>query len=215
MAKITLNDIANSFSSSSAATYNDNNTEIEAAFENTLSRDGTSPNSMEASLDMNSNRIINLPVPVNVNDAARLKDVQDAALGSNSAVPFYEIVDEEATVTVEDTQYPPGHALRYGAVGDGVTDDTAAVQMALNVGMQGYKVFFPKGYTFIVRQMNVRAGMDIDSDGAILKLAANQPSFQRIFTTEASANQHNSVSDSEILQINGLQFDGNRESQGA
>lgn len=36
---------------------------IEEAFDNTVSRDGTSPNQMESSLDMNSNRILNLPVP--------------------------------------------------------------------------------------------------------------------------------------------------------
>lgn len=40
-----------------------NNTYIETAFSNTLSRDGSSPNSMSASLDMNSNRVLNLPDP--------------------------------------------------------------------------------------------------------------------------------------------------------
>ena len=34
---------------------------IEQAFDNTLSRDGSSPNAMEADLDMNSNQILNLP----------------------------------------------------------------------------------------------------------------------------------------------------------
>lgn len=51
-------------------------TQIETAFDNTLSRDGTSPNQMTATLDMNSNRIINLPAPQSGTDAARLADIE-------------------------------------------------------------------------------------------------------------------------------------------
>lgn len=63
---------------------------VDAAIENTLSRDGTSPNAMAAPLDMNSNRIINLPAPVAGSDAARLTDVQAALSGTPTAamVPF-------------------------------------------------------------------------------------------------------------------------------
>lgn len=38
---------------------NTNNDNIETAFDNTLSRDGSTPNQMEADLDMNSNNILN------------------------------------------------------------------------------------------------------------------------------------------------------------
>jgi len=62
MAKLTLIDIANlSGNPGSAQTnINANNALIEAAIENTLSRDGTAPNTMSADLDMNSNDINNL-----------------------------------------------------------------------------------------------------------------------------------------------------------
>lgn len=73
MAKLTLNDIAAGYAS--VTKINDNNTAIETAFENTLSRDGTSPNSMNAELDMNSNKITNLAAPVASTDAARLVDI--------------------------------------------------------------------------------------------------------------------------------------------
>ena len=73
MAKLTLADI--SAGVGTATIYNANNALVEAALENTLSRDGTSPNAMGAQLDMNSNRIINLPEPVAASDAARLADV--------------------------------------------------------------------------------------------------------------------------------------------
>lgn len=62
MAKITLTDIANLQNENSVINnINNNSAAIETAIENTLSRDGTSPNEMNADLDMNSNRILNLP----------------------------------------------------------------------------------------------------------------------------------------------------------
>lgn len=67
MAKLTLQDIA--LISGSETTINNNSAAIETAMENTLSRDGTSPNAMNAVLDMDSNRIINVPDPVSGSDA--------------------------------------------------------------------------------------------------------------------------------------------------
>jgi len=57
MAKLTLTDIATGHGSKDL--YNANNALIEAALENTLSRDGTTPNTMSADFDMNSNDILN------------------------------------------------------------------------------------------------------------------------------------------------------------
>jgi hypothetical protein len=61
MAKLTLTDISNisGAESTAIANINNNSAAIEAALENTLSRDGTTPNQMNADLDMNSNDIIN------------------------------------------------------------------------------------------------------------------------------------------------------------
>lgn len=58
MAKVTLNDIASGYGSSTK--HNTNNDLIEAAIENTLSRDGTTPNEMEADLDMNGHCLLNV-----------------------------------------------------------------------------------------------------------------------------------------------------------
>jgi hypothetical protein len=57
MTKLTLQDMASGFNSQT--TYNENNTAIEAAVENTLSRDGSIPNQMLSDLDMNSQEITN------------------------------------------------------------------------------------------------------------------------------------------------------------
>ncbi len=53
--------------SQSGPTINDNSDKIEAAFDNTISRDGSGPNQMEADLDLNSNDILNVGL-INVTD---------------------------------------------------------------------------------------------------------------------------------------------------
>lgn len=59
MAKVTLDPIGN-FTSGTVTTINTNMDRIEAALENTLSRDGTIPNQMTSDLDMNNQDILNV-----------------------------------------------------------------------------------------------------------------------------------------------------------
>lgn len=84
MAKLTLTDESSGYQTTTQR--NANYAAIEAALENTLSRDGTSPNSMLSNLDMNSNRVINLAAPTASSDAARWVDVA-SAVGLDTAVP--------------------------------------------------------------------------------------------------------------------------------
>lgn len=63
---------------SAIQTINENSDKIEEAFENTLSRDGSGPNSMLAPLDMNSQRVLNLPSPSSDNEPARWVDLKNA-----------------------------------------------------------------------------------------------------------------------------------------
>ena len=63
MAKLTLTSIADISGNplGAATAINANNDLIEAALENTFSRDGTAPNTLSEDLDMNSNRLLNVP----------------------------------------------------------------------------------------------------------------------------------------------------------
>ena len=72
MPKVSLNDIASLANETSViSTINANNAAIEEGFNNTVSRDGTSPNTFETDIDMNSNRITNVQtVPLNNTDVA-------------------------------------------------------------------------------------------------------------------------------------------------
>jgi len=61
MSKLVLNDLASLTNEASAVSViNNNNNTLEVAFENTLSRDGTTPNTMAADIDMNSNDLLNV-----------------------------------------------------------------------------------------------------------------------------------------------------------
>lgn len=57
--KISLNDIA-TFDNTIINTYNVNNATLTTAVNNTLSRDGTLPNQMQANIDMNSYSLLNV-----------------------------------------------------------------------------------------------------------------------------------------------------------
>lgn len=76
--KVTLTDLSSLTNESSAiANINTNSAAIETAFNNTLSRDGTTPNYLQTSIDMNSYRILNLPSPNSDFEPLRLKDLTD------------------------------------------------------------------------------------------------------------------------------------------
>lgn len=86
MAKLTLDTLSSLANQSSAiAIINDNSVAIEAALENTLSLDGTSPNSMNANFDMNNYRILNLPLPLADQEPLRLVDAQPYLTGALNA----------------------------------------------------------------------------------------------------------------------------------
>jgi len=78
MSKITLTPLANLQNENTAVNAINNNSDtIQTAFDNTLSRDGTAPNTMQATIDMDSNRILNLPEPATADEPLRLQDLSD------------------------------------------------------------------------------------------------------------------------------------------
>lgn len=90
MPKLTLKDPGANFRSTTQIA--DNNTLIENAIENTLSRDGTGPNQMEANLDMNSNRVLNLPAPTSDSEPYRKVDI-DSGIGPDITIVADNVAD--------------------------------------------------------------------------------------------------------------------------
>ncbi len=91
MAKLTLVDIAAGYAL--IATINANNAAVEAALENTLSRDGTAPNTMSAELDMNSQQITNLIDPTSDAHAARKGYVDDLVAAITAASGTFSVAE--------------------------------------------------------------------------------------------------------------------------
>lgn len=101
MTKLTLSNIANLQNESTVVTtLASNNAAIVAAVENTLSRDGTTPNHMNADFDMNGNRIINLPDALTDQEPATYSQLVEFT----EAVQAGEVIDAQyVTLTANAT----------------------------------------------------------------------------------------------------------------
>jgi hypothetical protein len=152
MAKLTLTDVTAGYASVSK--LNANNSAIEAAIENTLSRDGTGPNEMQSPLDMNQNRIYNLPSatsnsePVTLGQAASIAGVDVPFNAQTVGEVLYPRTASEiaASVTPVNYAYEPGNVLRYGTnTTPGTTDMTTAIRNALLSCPDGGHIYAPAG----------------------------------------------------------------------
>lgn len=151
MSKITLADLVNLENQTTAVNaINNNNTVLEAALTNTLSRDGTSPNQMNANLDMNSNHILNLPAPISADEPVRLTDIQDLTAGGTivfNSIPVggttgqvliknsasnYDVSWKNPTPVITPEMYG-AVASPYGTAASSIADSTAAFTSALAV----------------------------------------------------------------------------------
>ena len=243
--KPTISNISSGYASTT--TLNNNFTALRDGFDNTLSLDGSTPNSMNADLDMNSNDILNantintstLKLDGTIVSAGTLS-AAGATLNSNShtgngsttafsmsyapvikdntQVYIDGVYQEKSTYSISGTtltfsEAPPlnsgieivvtrtldfgaedaanvsytqggtGSVNRtvltklqefvsvkdFGAVGDGVTDDTAAIQAALNVGG---RIYFPTG-TYQCNTVTVSNAVYIDFNGSTLRRATS------------------------------------------
>lgn len=140
-------------SGTDASAHNANNDRLTEALENTLSRDGSSPNEMEASLDMNGHFILNLPTPAHNSHAATKAYVDGTAIAhpsitqANVAAALWPQTQEEndAGVTPTNYAYPPGNVLRYGADPSGVNNSKTSIENALLSCPAGGHILIPTG----------------------------------------------------------------------
>lgn len=129
MSKITLNSITSLDSLTGATVVNNNSSTIQTAFDNTLSRDGTSPNQMQSSLDLNSNNILNGGTlnsnNLSVNNIAVVSGTVN--LNGNILTGLRKAVNPTDAVRLEDVGTISG-----GGGGGGGTPGGSATQIQYN-----------------------------------------------------------------------------------
>lgn len=95
----------------------------------------------------------------------------------------------------------------YGAVGDGIADDTASIQAAVaGAAAAGKWLFFPAG-TYKVTGISLPSGTRMLGMGAILKLAASTNASLLVNSDPVGGNTR--------IHIEGIELDGNKANQGA
>lgn len=199
--KITLSSVTNlSNTTTSQNTINNNFAAIQTAFDNTLSRDGTQPNTMLSSLDMNGNRILNLPNPINGQEPVTLA-IFNASLAGSGNVPaggqvgFILMKNSSAsfdTIWSPLTGFPSAGALTG-------TETTIGVQGGNNVqittqsianlaftgsalsGLPAASTLNPSDLFYIVQ-----GGVDKSASGALISSLAGLPLVGNGFTYTAS-----------------------------
>jgi Pectate lyase superfamily protein/Calx-beta domain len=99
----------------------------------------------------------------------------------------------------------------FGAVGDGITDGTQAIQKAIDTvySQGGGEIVFPSG-EYLVTSVKLKDNITYSGFGATIKRPANQDKWMRTFVAEYAGEE-----DSKPLIIQGFTFDGNSQNQGS
>lgn len=173
MAKLTLPDITNILGNPTSAqsTINANNTLIETALENTLSRDGTSPNFMGADIDMNHNDILNVNIiqsddfiiggETTTGVLQLAKDSADAAAASSVSAAASAVLAANEAVSAAESAAEAAASSSANAI---YTFNTVALASAATIPTS-VGVLRTNGYT-----------VSGDGGGALYKVVATQPS---------------------------------------
>ena len=105
---------------------NDNFQALQAAIENTVSRDGTVPNYMDADLDLNSYRIINAGDPVGERDVVTLKYFEEKAGGAIEAAAEAKASASKAASSAQSALVASNNAIGQLAQAEGLLIATKA-----------------------------------------------------------------------------------------
>ena len=91
------------------------------------------------------------------------------------------------------------NVLDFGAKGNGVTLDTAAIQKAINAAAMDTngQVLIPSGRTFLVSTLNLKAGIDFHLKGKLL-ISTNQSDYSSDGVIMASNAANLKITGSEI-----------------
>lgn len=155
----------------------------------------------EQSISNIQNQVNNLITPV-TQDA----EVQNARVGADghSYSTLKERLDTEQTSVKEDLNYLKNYVTpeMFGAVGDGIADDTIALQSAINaIGSGNVALLYIPNGTYAIKDRVIIDGkhnISIICAGTIIPISGEVPSAKTIH-----------LRNSENVYIKGLKMDGN------
>ncbi len=125
------------------------------------------------------------------------------------AVDLGDVTSHTHTVVDDDRSLLADVQADFGAAGDGVSDDTEAIQQAIDraANNDDAVVFFPPG-RYVAQTLQLAAGLRFVGRDAIITRAANQPADMQTAVLDYSSSE-----DSALTIVQGLSFDGNRDAQ--
>ena len=279
MPKVPLNTITSGYGTVDA--LNANFDAIEAAFDNTLSRDGDTPNQMSANLDMNGFNILNQGNPITVEGfnwegqwltatayqvgdvvqqtgsayicvvahtsgvfatdlaAFRWQLVAQANLPTQTGNSGKYLTTNGTSASWDDVKYTPlgaGAVQRtvtskaqesvsikdFGVIGDGIADDTAALQAAINALPNGGTLIFGANRCKITSTLQIGDGsvsaistkqnLRIVGDGVYgssnQEISPGFPARSLLIWAGAAGGTMISINGPMVNSIEGVQLDG-------
>lgn len=133
---------------SSTSKLNAHLDKIEAAFQNTLSRDGSAPNEMETDINMNDNQLINVAEPLLDHNVATKRYVDDLVSGEGTYIISTSALGTGwgNVLANPQTGSGPATATSYGYLATGLTATAASNRTALQAALDAnYWVILPPG----------------------------------------------------------------------
>lgn len=141
----------------------------------------------------------------------------DLAASSGSSLVGFQPAGVGAVPTTVQAKLRESVSVKdFGAVGDGVTNDTVAIQACWDFCRTNNRTAWVPTGVYRIAQTNIAYGMTIIGEaGATFKLLDNQGKFVRMLTMQNNLwSATTPTEDSPVLTIRGITLDGNRVNQG-
>jgi hypothetical protein len=145
-----------------------------------------------------------------------INDFSSFSASSGSSLIGYQPAGTGAVATTVQAKLRQTVSVKdFGAVGDGTTNDTAAIQLALNTSSN---VYFPVGNYRVTAQLNiVTSGQTVYGDGDLSKLTADSGTFTVLRAYNVNdvtvknlkingAGSYTGISDGACLQFNNVNY---------
>jgi hypothetical protein len=115
--------------------------------------------------DVNTATYTTLPAVVtqSANNNTTLNNIESPS--GSSLVGYTQGLTSSSNRSVQSKLQESVSVLDFGAKGDGVTDDTAAIQSAANAVGYGGKLYLPKGIYFVSSTITLRGATKLYGDG--------------------------------------------------